>query len=411
MNLTALFRANRAGWILVAVSFAMLALSFSGRASLGLMMPIWEKELGWSRSFLSAGGSVMLVTSAIISPIAGYLLDRLGARASFALGLAAIGAALLLAAQMTEPWEYIVLFCALAGVGFGTASVTQAAAALALVFENMRGLAIGVASSGSTGGQLLLVPLLAVLAAGIGWRSSLVLFAILVLALIPIALRAVPAKPVRATGAALRDGSLAQRLRSLAGNRAFWLLLGGFTVCGFTTTGIVEVHMIPYAVSCGFPQLESATAYGVMSGVNMLGIIGCGFLADRMHRPALLAAIYFARGLTFFLMMHIGNDSTLLFLFAVLFGFVNLSVFAVVASLVASHIGLRMMGLALGILFSGHSFGAALGAFFGGYIFDLQATYDLVWVVGFLLAALAALMSLAIGERKDSSLAPLAQPA
>ena len=77
------------------------------------------------------------------------------------------------------------------------------------------------------------------------------------------------------------------------------LLLGGFTICGFTTAGVIEVHFQPYAVSCGFLPTEGATAYGVHGLFNMLGVIMFGFLADRLNRPMLLGAIYLIRATLF----------------------------------------------------------------------------------------------------------------
>ncbi|MCP4206758.1 MAG: MFS transporter, partial [Shimia sp.] len=94
-----------------------------------------------------------------------------------------------------------------------------------------------------------------------------------------------------------------------------------------------------------------------------------GWLTDRMNRPLLLGMIYLLRGLTFVLLINIGADYATLIVFAVLFGAVDYSTVPVTASLVASHIGLRVMGLTMGLISAGHSVGAALGAFLGGYLF------------------------------------------
>jgi predicted MFS family arabinose efflux permease len=61
--------------------------------------------------------------------------------------------------------------------------------------------------------------------------------------------------------------------------------------------------------------------------------------------------------------------------------------------------GLRIMGLSMGILAAGHAAGGALGAFLGGYLFDLFAAYDWVWYMSVGLALLAALLSLTISDR------------
>ena len=105
--------------------------------------------------------------------------------------------------------------------------------------------------------------------------------------------------------------------------------------------------------------------------------------------------------------MHITGSPAMLFIFAILFGIFNYSTFPLVASLVASHIGRHIMGVTMGLIFSAHSLGGALGSFMGGYLFDLFARYDWVWVVSIALALLAALLTILIKENRT----PEAQPA
>src|SRR5262249_56423270 len=113
---------------------------------------------------------------------------------------------------------------------------------------------------------------------------------------------------------------------------------------------IIDRHLIPYSVFCGFPPLPSATAYGVLSAVNFGGMIVSGWLADRVHRPTLLGAIYFLRGLTFMILMNVGASYETLLVFAVAFGVVDYSTVPITASLVASHLGLERIGPALRLI-------------------------------------------------------------
>ena len=143
----------------------------------------------------------------------------------------------------------------------------------------------------------------------------------------------------------------------------FLLLLGAFSLCGFTTAGVIETHLLPYAAACGYPILESATAYGVLGAFNGLGLLVFGYLADRYNPVSLLAGMFFARAATFVLLLYIASDVSLLFLFAALFGMINFATLPVVTTIVAGRLGIGVIGLAMGILFGGHSAGAAAGAF------------------------------------------------
>lgn len=407
---------DRQAWILVGICFLILSCSFAARSVLGLTMPYIEGDLGWSRSVVSTGGAIALVVMAIVAPVVGALVDRFGARLILVIGLAAIGLGMAGAGVMTEPWHFFLLFGVLAGIGFGMAANHVVSTIVSRRFERNRGLAVGSATSGSTGGQLIVVPVLAALLAAVDWRLTYFALSAACFALIPLVWSATrPAPGAAANGIVQSDAKpvgIAARLaagldrfasgvRQLATDRTFILLFAGFFICGITTTGVIETHLLPYAAACGFPPLEGATAYGLLSAFNLAGMVLAGWLSDRMHRPLLLGIIYILRGLTFIMLMQIVDDLPLLLIFAVAFGLVDYSTLVVTANLVATHIGLKRMGLAMGLLSSSHSIGGAIGAFAGGVLFDLFARYEWVWIASIGLAVLAGLLSWGIRESPD----------
>lgn len=414
--LTRLFptAADRKAWLVVLICFLVLACSFAARAILGLTMPSLELEFGWSRTTLSSGISMALIVMAVVAPVVGALLDRYGPRIILITGLAAIGFGLIGTTFMTEPWHFFILFGLLAGLGFGTAANHVVGTVVSRRFERNRGVAVGTATSGSTGGQLIVMPVLAFLLATVDWRWSFFALAAACFALIPLVwtmtrpeptaeAAAAAAAPAVSVGARLRAGAerFVQGVGGLAVDRTFILLALGFFICGVTTTGVIETHLLPYAAACGFPPLEGATAYGLLSAFNVGGMVLAGWLSDKMNRPLLLGAIYILRGFTFIILMNIVDDVPLLFIFAVMFGLVDYSTLVVTANLVATHIGLKRMGLAMGLLSSSHSIGGAVGAFAGGVLFDLFAKYDWVWMASILLAILAGFLSWGIRESPE----------
>lgn len=398
----ALIRSNPRGWLVVLVAFTALSFSFSSRATLGVMIPGWEQEFGWTRKFLSSGGAVMLVVMAMVSPVAGSLIDRFGPRWLFAIGLGTFGGTMILTGgAMTEPWQFMVIFCILGGIGYTLVGLPLTSTAIARLFVAHRGLATSITSSGVGVGQLLLVPLFAAGVAAAGWRWSYVAFGIGSIALGIVAFRLLGnGRGAGGHVAAAREtmDTLPVRMALLARAPTFWLLIGAYTICGFTTAGIVKVHLLPYAVACGYPLVQSATAYGVMAGFNVVGMLLSGWLTDRINRPVLLGSVYFLRALAFILLIYIGADIRLLFLFAVIFGTLDFATVPPTAGIVATHLGVRTMGFTMGVLFAGHSVGAAAGAFLGGWIYDLYARYDGVWLIGLAVALAAAVLSWSIRE-------------
>lgn len=381
-------------WAVVSFGFLALALAFSARATLGLVMPVWSQELGWSRGFVSGTAAMALLVMAAVAPFAGRLVDRHGVRATLSLGLAFVGAGCLIVAGTSNAVVFVLAFGGLCALGFGIVAAHVVSTAVARLFVAGRGLATGIATSGSTGGQFLIVPLVAAVLAAFSWRWSFLAIGIACLALIPLLWWTLAAGERDAVRIAPSSGrlSLAADLRTIAGKPAFHVLFWSFFLCGYTTAGVIETHFLPYAALCGFGPVPSAAAYGVLSAVNMLGMIGAGWLADRMNRVVLLGAIYLLRGATFLVLVNIGASYEMLVFFAVAFGAVDYATVPVTASLVASHIGLGVMGLAMGLISAGHALGAALGAWSGGYIFDLTMRYDWVWMASAALAAGAGLM-------------------
>ena len=244
----------------------------------------------------------------------------------------------------------------------------------------------------------------------LGWRGTYTALGALTLAIAAIAWLALRRRSEIAEesdGQALAP--FGERLRYVLSSGTFWLLAVGFLICGFSTAGVIEVHLLPYAEFCGFAPIEGATAYGVHGAFNMIGVVLAGFLSDRLHRPRLLASIYFVRVVLFILLTQIAGSLPLLFVFAALYGFLNFAAMPVIAHIIASRMGVGVIGLAMGLMFGGHWLGAAIGAYLGGAFYSFWARYDELWIVAALAVALAGCLSLFVPE--DRGREPALQPA
>lgn len=397
--------AVRRPWEIVATGFIALALAFSARAALSLVMPAWQTEFGWSRSAVSGVAAAAMLVMALVAPVAGNLVDRHGSRRVLAAGLTAIPAGLLvatLARPGSTAWLLPLGFAGIAAAGFGLVAQHVVAAAIARRFDRQRGLATGIGTAGSTAGQLLLLPLLALLLEVSGWRAGFVLLALASLILVPLVLRLEKEIPRDVEEKGNSPEALGARLWLLARMPAFHALFWSYLICGFTTSGMIETHFLPFAAYCGFPPVLGATAFGILSGVNLLGMILAGGLADHVSRPLLLAAIYLARAGCFALLLFLPPSLPLLMVFAVLFGLFDYSTVPVTAGLMADRAGIGVVGLAMGLLSAGHAIGGAAGALAGGTLVDLFGTYASVWTLCTALAFLAAVMVLPLRDRIGS---------
>jgi MFS family permease len=115
------------------------------------------------------------------------------------------------------------------------------------------------------------------------------------------------------------------------------------------------------------------------------------------------------RSLSFIVLMFVGTSYEMMMLFAIVYGIFDYSTVPPTASLAASHLGLKIMGLAMGLISGGHALGGAVGSFLGGYLFDLFANYSQLWWLAFATAVLAGLMVYLLRENRPAhGLAPAA---
>jgi len=394
------------GWIVVAICFVALSFTFGARSSVSMVLPIWTQELGWSATQVSTGASLVLVMMALGSPVAGNLMDRFGARIVMACGLLALALGVGATSYVSDATYYYILFGVVGGVGWASVSIPMTTAAISGYFVKFRGLAIGIGVSGASGGQLPILTLLGIMIAALGWRQSyqilaVVMAAMAVLVLLRFRLPIDDPEDRTEMPAAPDKDALIDRLRFLFANRTFVLLLGAFSLCGFTTAGVIDVYFIPYAISCGFTLVEGSAAYGVHGLGNLAGVVLFSWMADHVNRPRLLASMFFLRAAAFVLLMFISVDISVMFVFAAIFGILNFATFPVIANIVATHIGVRIIGLTLGLLFGGHSLGAAIGVVIGGWMFDISARYDFVWWLSVALAAMAGVFAILVRETRQ----------
>ncbi len=398
-------------WIVVWLCFATLAIVMSARQSVSIMTDEWARTLGWSKTFIGTGQSVALIMVAVFSPVAGNLADRFGARIMLVAGLLMVSAGLLTFAVAPVAGLFIIGYGLVGGVGFATANMHLISTALAKLFSENRGLATGIANSGATAGQFITVPLLTIGLTYFSWRWSIVGVAITCAAMAAVIW--VMLKPTQEEAAhaseVISHEPLRDRLKFLLTNPTFHILYWSFFICGITTTGAIETHFLPYAAFCGFPPVPASGIYGLTMAINLGGMFLSGYLTDRVNRPLLLGTIYLMRSLSFIVLMFVGTSYEMMLLFAIVYGIFDYSTVPPTASLVASHLGLKIMGLAMGLISGGHALGGALGSFLGGYLFDLFANYRQLWWVAFATAVLAGLMVYLLREnRATRGLAPAA---
>ncbi len=404
------------GWIVVGVAAAVLIGSAGVRSAPGVMLLPMQAETGWGLAAISAAVSSGLLLFGFSGPVSGALMDRYGPRRLMLAALLLTGGSLLLSARMTELWQLYLFWGALSGIGTGLLASVLGATVAARWFVARRGLVTGIFGAATSAGQLIFVPLLMRLVLGLGWRTStLWLAGILLLLLVPVfvLMRNDPAEVgLRPYGAPSGSAPALPPLESMAAvmGRAvrlpeFWLLAGTFFICGFTSNGLVGTHLIPYAVDCGISQIVAANMLALMGAMNFVGTIASGWLTDRYDARKLLAVYYSFRGLSLLLLPWITTPAGLAF-FAILFGLDYIATVPPTVSLVADNFGRRNVGTVYGWVFCAHQVGAALAAWMGGVARQTTGDYAPAFIAAGVLAVAAGILALRIQRRAAVITAP-----
>jgi MFS family permease len=172
-------------------------------------------------------------------------------------------------------------------------------------------------------------------------------------------------------------------------------------VCGFTIA-LISTHFVPFAIERGVAVTTAATAYGLMSGLNVVGVLAVGALADRGGRKNLLGLVYALRGCAYVALL-LAPGAWSLWGFVVIMGFSWWATLPLTSALTAEVYGLKHLGILNGLAFTGHQLGGALSIQLGGTLRDLTGSYDLPFAIAALLLFGASLVSFAIREQRYST--------
>ncbi len=187
-------------------------------------------------------------------------------------------------------------------------------------------------------------------------------------------------------------------LRDASKTRVFWMLFASFFICGASTNGLVQVHLIPMCLDYGIPQVQAASLLAAMGIFDFFGTIISGWLSDRYDNRYLLAWYYGLRGLSLVLLPFTNFSFYGLSLFAMFYGLDWIATVPPTVRLTAQRFGPGRANLVFGWIFAGHQLGAATAAFGAGLSRTLLASYLPAFFVAGALCIIASLLTLVISR-------------
>ncbi|WP_167099621.1 MFS transporter [Amycolatopsis granulosa] len=397
-------------WFVAFAAFVALVGAAGFRAVPGVLIDPLHEEFGWSTSTISSAVSINLLLYGVTAPFAAALMERLGMRRVVVGALVLVAAGSGLTVFMTASWQLLLCWGVLVGLGTGSMALAFVATVTSRWFVRHRGLVSGILTAASAAGQLVFLPLLAALATHQGWRTASLVVAFAALAVVPITLiflrdhpseigltayGATEAEEVPPSSGAARRAL--QVLGQAAKTRTFWLLAGGFAVCGASTNGLIQTHFVPAAHEHGMPPTTAASLLAVVGLFDVAGTIASGWFTDRFDPRILLGVYYFLRGGSLILLPHLFAPTTQppMWAFIIFYGLDWVATVPPTVALARERFGVSGP-IVFGWVFASHQIGASIAATGAGLIHDHTGSYNPAWYIAGGLCALATVMSLLI---------------
>jgi MFS family permease len=403
------------GWVMVGVTFLAALISAGSVGAPGVFIVPLQHEFGWSTAEISSALSIRFILFGLMAPFAAALLNRYGLRNVTLTAQLIVISALLTSLAMTKVWQLVLLWGVVIGIATGMTALVLGATIATRWFAARRGLVVGIMTASVATGQLVFLPLLASLTERYGWRVGLgfmcvmlciAAFAVLMLmcdrpsdvALRPFGDVGTAPLPVPAPSSAPIVAAALGTLRDASKSSVFWALFLTFAICGASTAGLIQVHLIPMCMDFGIPQVQAASLLAAMGIFDFFGTIMSGWLSDRFDNRWLLFWYYGLRGLSLIYLPY--SDFTFygLSVFAMFYGLDWIATVPPTVRLTAQRFGAERANLVFGWIFAGHQIGAGAAAFGAGLSRTLLASYLPAFFFAGALCIIAALTAISIAK-------------
>ncbi|CAN5608182.1 MFS transporter [soil metagenome] len=408
------------GWIIVAV--AALALIVSNGLSIG-GIPVFYRSIreefvtsgaiaaDRAESFIAFGATLTFLCSGLISPLAGWLIQKFPLKNLMLTGCVLLGGGLVLHAS-TKSVPVVYAARAMMGISLGFVGVLPSVVLVSNWFVRRRGLALGILLTGTSIGGAIIPPIATPLIERFGWRTAMILVSLIVwLILAPailILVRSQPSElgvvpdgePLPPLTAESTPGSAGLTLSEALRSPIFWIFALAAALI-FYPIFVTSQQLILQTAKLGFSAWHGSLVLSGLFAASVAGKFFFGFLSDKFE-PAkvmlLCTAVMF--GATFLLL---DLNATTAFLFLIPFGLGYGGAFVLIQRLAADFFGQRDYPKILGAITICETLGAAAGGLITGWLADLAGGDYTAGFYGVVAATGAALVLVLILNLRKAS--------
>lgn len=379
----------RAGWRIVAGA----AIGMGTGVSLYLLVSSLfiervTAEFGWTRGDMGIAGMVAFMVGAIALPVIGQLLDRFGFRRVVLVCVPAMALLYLAIALQAGSYAFYLVLMVWGGIfGGGTGGLAYTRPVVA-AFQRARGLALGLATAGTSITGMIVPPILVATIVAYGWRAGLyVMVAITLFVGLPLALALIGrAREGRASAiddvpdAALldaRDLTLKEARRT----RRFWLLVIALVAVNIPGSGVVG-QLSPLITDKGFSESSAALVMSIYAAGLLAGRLITGFSLDRLPAPAVGAVMTLIPAIGISLLMIPSPSFALAAVAVGMMGLQQGSEVDLIAYFVSRGFGLKHYSAIYGVIAMAGALSTMTALVLFGKVHDLTGSYHIALIIG-----------------------------
>jgi MFS family permease len=396
-NLVSAARQNyHYAWLVVGMAVTLQVTTNAVSQAFAILMVVIQQEFGWALTWITLAYFFRSIMGAVLSPLAGWLGDRYGARKVLIFAAATYVVGLVLLGTMDQIWQLYLYYSLILGISQAMFRV-NIPTTVAAWFKTRLGVATGIQQSAGGMGTSIVAPALAFLLTRTDWNTAMWVIAavggVIVFALVtlfhsdPESRRmkpfgadegdsAPPPRPMNSTITKLRSQIFLQKARNTA---AFWNLIA-IHYLGCVGHSIVFVGVIFYATTRGISLEAAAFIITIYSLASVVSRFMTPVLADQFGAKGVMALAYFVQGISVFLLLWT-TELWHFYGFAVLFGLGmggEMSAFLVINR---QYYGMGPVRAVFGFQSMGAGFGMALGGLIAGFVYDVFGSYDVAWYI------------------------------
>ncbi len=383
----------------------ILALSLGVRHAFGLYLVPMSHEFGWGHQVFSLAIAMQNLIWGAVQPITGAFADKYGSKVVVAVGGALYTLGLLLMAVSSSAMLLNLSLGLILGLALSATSFPVLLSAVGrAAHPEKRSLAMGIASAAGSFAQFIMLPSTLLLLKNFGWSAALVVSAILIALIVPLAwmLKAPmyqAPQSVHTHQPTPQNLGFKDILSIAAKHKPFWWLALGFFVCGFQVV-FLGVHLPGYLIDHGFDTTTGTIFLALVGLFNIFGTYGAGWLGGHFPKAKLLMWLYGLRGLAIIAFLMLPLSLWTIYAFGIMMGLLWLSTVPLTNGIVASMFGVKYLTMLSGIVFFTHQVGSFFGGWLGGLNHDLYGNYDAVWLFSIVLSVFGVMVHCFVNEEK-----------